>query len=45
MVRVPTIIVRHHGDARVSKLRLSNELGLGHVGHPDDVAVPRPVKL
>ena len=45
MVRVPAVVVRDHGHRRVAQLRLARELGLGHVGHADHVAVPAAVEL
>ena len=44
MLVVPAIEVRHHGHGRIAKLRLARELRLGHIGHADDAAAPRPVE-
>ena len=35
MVGMPAVEIRHHGDGRVTNLRLARELGLRHVGHAD----------
>jgi hypothetical protein len=43
MLVVPAVVVGHHGDRRVAKLRLAGELRLRHVGHADHVAAPAPV--
>src|SRR6185437_3448274 len=45
MVRVPAVEICHHRYGRVAKLRLPCQLRLRHVGHADDAASPRPVKL
>ncbi len=40
----PAVVVGDHGHAGVGQLRLAGELGLGHGGHADHVAAPRPVE-
>ena len=42
---MPAIVVGDHRDGRVADLGFAGELGLGHVGHADHVAVPGPVEL
>ena len=42
---MPAIVIGDHRHRRVADLGLAGELRLGHVGHPDHVAVPRPVEL
>ena len=40
MVRVPAVIVGDHRHRHVAELGLAGELGLGHVGHADDIGAP-----
>ena len=37
VLRVPAIVIGHHGDGGIGDLGLAGELGLGHVGHADHV--------
>ena len=45
MVGVPAIEIGHHRHGRVANLRLTGQLGLGHVGHPDHAASPGTVQF
>lgn len=40
MIRVPTVVVGHHGDRRVADFRLASQFRLRHVRHADDIAFP-----
>src|SRR5262249_924461 len=42
---MPAIVIGDHRDGRVADLGFPGELRLGHVGHPDHVALPRTVEL
>jgi hypothetical protein len=44
MLGVPAVVIGHHGDARVAELRFARQLGLGHVAHADDIAVPGSIE-
>ena len=37
VLRVPAIVIRHHGDGGIGDLGLAGELGLRHGGHADHV--------
>lgn len=45
VLRMPAVVVRYHGDRRVTNLRLTRELGLRHVGHADHFKSQLPVHL
>ena len=42
---MPAVEVGHHGDGCIADLGLAGELGLGHVGHADDIAAPGAVEM
>ena len=45
VIGMPAVVIGDHGHRRVAHLGLARELGFGHVGHADDVAVPGPIQL
>ena len=42
---VPAVVIGDHCDRCVANLGFPREFGFGHIGHADDVAAPRAVKM